>query len=209
MNLAARVEPEDPPRADVEDRPVTESVAATLNVVPTRRNGFVGTSAPTSRESRLSNSGAWDFKATSDGTRYRSKAVMIAAAIVAAVVAIVGIVLILRGPAPAVEESTPVAPSLSAAPSAPPTSAPALSSNAPLPPPPPGPPPPPQPSAEELSPPVVTRQYTPRYQTPDETKKPQTNVTRSPMSATPPPPPRNTDKGRATPGESGSHGLFG
>jgi hypothetical protein len=209
MNLAGPVELEDPPRDDAEDPPVTESVTATLNVVPTRRNGFVGAAAPSSWESRLSNSGAWEFKATSDGAWYRSKAVMTAAAVVAGAVAIVGVVMVLR--APAVEESSPVAPSESAAPPAPSTSAPALSSVAPLPspPPPPGPPPPPPPSAEEISPPVVPRQYAPRYQTPDEPKKPQTNVTRAPMSATPPPPPRETNRGRATPGESGSHGFFG
>lgn len=202
------VELDDRPRADVDHRPVTESIAATLTIMPTRRKGFVGASAPTSWESRLSNSGAWDFKAASGGTRYRSKVVLMAAAIVAGVLAIVGVVLVLRTPAPAVEESTPVAPSESAGPPASTTSAPALSSNAPLPPPPPGPPPPPPPSAEELIPPVVTRQYTPRYQTPDQPKKPQTNVTRAPLSATPPqppPPPRNS----STPGDSSRRGGFG
>ncbi len=203
MILATPAELEDPPRVVVDDRPASESVAATLNVVPTRRNGFVNASASSAWESRLSESSGWDFTATSGGNRDRSRAVLMAAAIIAGVLGIVGIVLLLRSPAPAVEESTPVAPSESAAPWPPTTSAPALSSNVPLPPP--GPPPPP--SAEELIPPVVTRQYTPRYQTPDQPKKLQTNVTRAPLSATPPP--RNTDKGRATPGESGSHGFFG
>jgi hypothetical protein len=222
--LAEPVEFEEPPRDQpprddpardlvrdpVRDSRVTESVLATLNVVPTRRNGFVRASAPASWESRLSNSGAWDFKATSGGARYRSKTIVAAAGIVAVLAVIVGIVVMLR--APAVEQSTPVAPSESTAAPAPSTSAPALSSVAqpPLPPPPPpGPPPPPPPSAEEINPPVVQRQYTPRYQTPDEPKKPQTNVTRAPMSATPPAPPRETNRGRATPGESGSHGFFG
>ncbi|MDT5311688.1 MAG: hypothetical protein QOE74_708 [Mycobacterium sp.] len=210
MNVAAPVEPDDPAREEFGDRPVTESIAATLNIVPTRRNGFVAASAPSSWESRLSNSGAWDFKANSGDAWYRSKVVMMSAAIVAGVLAIVAVVLVLRSPAPAVEDSTTVPPSESAAPPAPTTSAPVLSSEVPLPPgPPPGPPPPPPPSAEQVSPPVVTRQYTPNYQTPDEPKKPQTNVTRAPISATPPPPPRQTDRGRATPGESGHHGFFG
>ena len=205
MDLAAPVELEDPPRDEVDDRPVAESVAATITVAPTRRNGFVATPAPSSWESRLSNSDAWNFKVKSGGTRYRWKVVVMAAAIVAGVMAIVGVVLVLRSPAPAVEDSPTVPPSQSAAPPAPTNSAPAPSAELPPPPPLPAPPPP---SAEEIEPPV-TRQYNPRYQTPDEPKKPQTNVTRTPMSATPPAPPRQTDQGRATPGESGHHGFFG
>jgi hypothetical protein len=199
MNL---VEP-----VDVTDRPAVESVAATLDVVPMRRNGFVGASSP-SWESRLSSSGAWDFKATSGTAWYRSRAVAVAAAIIVGVLAIIGVVLVLRSPA-AGEGSPPATPGESTAPSVPTTPTPALSTEAPLPPPPPPPgPPPPPPSAEQVSP-VVPRQYTPNYQTPDEPKKPQTNVTRAPMSATPPPPPKQTDRGRATPGESGHHGFFG
>jgi hypothetical protein len=209
MNVAAPVEPDAPAREEVGDRPVTESIAATLNIVPIRRHGFVAASAPSSWESRLSNSGAWDFKANSGDAWYRSKVAMMSAAIIAGVLAIVAVVLVLRSPAPDAEDSTTVPPSESAAPPAPTTSAPVLSSEVPLPLGPPGPPPPPPPSAEQVSPPVVTRQYTPNYQTPDEPKKPQTNVTRAPMSATPPPPPRQTDRGRATPGESGHHGFFG
>ncbi|BDX31985.1 hypothetical protein TUM20985_25320 [Mycobacterium antarcticum] len=215
MIAAAPVAPEparreDPPRADVEDRPVSSSIAATLNIVPTRRSGFVAAAPKPSWESRLSNSGAWDFKARSGGSRSRSRSVLIAAAIAAGILAVVGAVVVLRGPGPAVEESTPTATTESAKPAAPTTSAaPLPPSAAPLPPPPPGPPPPPPPTAEQLKPPA-TRQYTPQYRTPnDPPKKPQTNVTRAPLSATPPPPPRDTDKGRATPGQSGSHGFFG
>jgi hypothetical protein len=210
MNVAAPVELDDLAREEFGDRPVTESIAATLNIVPTGRNGFVAASAasaPSSWESRLSNSGAWDFKANSGDAWYRSKVVVMSVAIVAGVLAVVAVVFVLRSPDPTVEDSTTVPPSKSAAPPAPMTSTPVLSSEVPLPPP--GPPPPPPPSAEQVSPPVVTRQYTPNYQTPDEPKKPQTNVTRAPMSATPPPPPRQTDRGRATPGESGHHGFFG
>ncbi len=157
-------------------------------------------------ESRLSNSGAWDFKATSGGARYRWKPIVLAAAAIAVVAAVVGIVLLLTGPSADDRSPTPTP----SAPATTATTAPALSSPAPLPPPPPpAPPPPPPPSAEEVNPPVITRQYSPNYQTPDEPKKPQTNVTRSPLSAAPPPPPQQTDKGRATPGESGHHGFFG
>jgi hypothetical protein len=161
--------------------------------------------APASWETRLSNSGAWDFKTRSDTSRPWSRVVVMAAVIVAGVVAVVGVVLILR--TPAVEESTPVAPRESVAPPVPSTStaAPSAELPPPLPPPPPAAPPP---SAEQIVPPV-TRQYNPTYQTPDEPRKPQTNVTRTPMSATPPAPPRQTDQGRATPGESGHHGFFG
>ena len=194
---------------DVEDRPVGESIAATMKLVPTRRAGFIAAAPAPSWESRLSSSGAWDFKATSGKSRFPKRSVLTAAAIVAGGLAVVGAVVLLRGPA-AAEESTPAPVSESAAPPAPTTSAaPVVPSASPLPPPPAGPPPPPPPTAEQLNPPV-TRQYTPQYRTPnDPPKKPQTNVTRAPLSATPPPPPRDTDKGRATPGQSGSHGLFG
>ncbi|WP_161600551.1 hypothetical protein [Mycolicibacterium hodleri] len=208
MALAAAVEREDPAQAKVDDRPVTQSVAATLNVVPTNRNGFVKASAASSWEARLSNSGAWDFTARSTRTRFPSRSVMVAVAAIIGAGAVVGIFLGLRGPAaPAVDGSTPVPPSQSATPSAPTTSAPAPVANVPLPSPLLPPPPPPPPSAEQLSPPVVTRQYTPQYQAPDPPRKPQTNVTRAPMSATPPsppPPPRNS----ATPGDSPKRGFF-
>lgn len=198
------VEPDEPPPARVTHRAAPESVAATVNVVPTRRNGFVSASAPASYQSRIADSGAWEFKSSSTGPALRPRAVMIAAAILLGVAAVVGVVLILRSPAG--EQPAPVAPSESVAPPAPSTSAPAAASVAPLPPPPVLPPPPPL--AEEITPPAVTRQYSPGYQT-DTPKKPETNVTRAPLSATPPPPPRQTDRGRATPGRSGSHGFFG
>jgi hypothetical protein len=79
MDREAPAGPIDPPRDEVDRLPVTESVAATLNVVPTRRNGFVRASAPSSWESRLSNGRAWDFKSTSAGTDHRSKVVVMAA----------------------------------------------------------------------------------------------------------------------------------
>jgi hypothetical protein len=181
--------------------------ATPRNVVPTRRNGFVRAAAPASWESRVSTSGAWDFKAASNNSRLGTRTVVMAAAIIAGVVAVVGTVLVLRSPAPAVEDSTTAPPSQSAPPPPPTKSTPTPSAELPPPlPPPPLPPPPP--SAEQIVPPV-TRQYNPSYQSPDEPRKPQTNVTRTPMSATPPAPPRQTDQGRATPGDSGHHGLFG
>ncbi|GAB7071060.1 hypothetical protein H7J06_19075 [Mycobacterium hodleri] len=203
-SLLEPVEPDDPPPARVNHRPAPESVAATLNVVPARRNGVVGASATASYESRIADSGAWEFKSSSTDRKRRPRAVMLAVAILLGVAAVVGVVLILRSPAG--DQPAPVPPSESAARTAPSTSAPAAASVAPLPPPPVLPPPPP--TAEEMTPPVVTRQYSPGYQT-DTPKKPQTNVTRAPLSAAPPPPPRQTDRGRATPGRSGSHGFFG
>lgn len=208
MNLVAPVEPEEAPPARADERPEPVSVAASLNVVPTRRKGFVRAPAPASRESRLVNSGAWEFKSSSASTPFPKRAVLTAVAVLVGVAAVVGVVvLVLRSPG---GESSPVAPSESSAPPAPSTSAPVASTAAPLPPPPPvlAPPPPPPPAAEVAPP--VTRQYQPSYQTPDAPKKPQQNVTRAPMSATPPPPPsRPSDGGRATPGQSGSHGFWG
>lgn len=212
MDIAEPVQHVAPLREDFEEPPAIEAApaepeqATPRNVVPTRRNGFVRASAPASWESRLSNSGAWDFKATSNSSRFGTRTVVMAAAIIAGAVAIVGTVLVLRSPAPAVEDSTTAPPSQSAPPPAPTKSTPAPSAE--LPPPLPPPPAPPPPSAEQIVPPV-TRQYNPSYQTPDEPRKPQTNVTRTPMSATPPAPPRQTDQGRATPGDSGHHGFFG
>ncbi|WP_156720681.1 hypothetical protein [Mycobacterium sp. Root135] len=208
MNLVESAEPEEAPPARADERPEPVSVAASLNVVPTRRNGFVRAAAPSSRQSRLVNSGAWDFKSTSASAPFPKRAVLIAAAALVGVAAVVGVVvLVLRSPAG--DGSSPVAPSESSAPPAPSTSAPVVSTGAPLPPPVLAPPPPPPPPAE-VAPPVVSRQYQPSYQTPDPPKKPQQNVTRAPMSATPPPPPpRPKDGGRATPGQSGSHGFFG
>ena len=206
MNLGEAAELEEPPRVTVFERPESVSVAASLNVVPTRRNGFVRAPAPSSRASSIANSGAWDFKSTSAKAPFPRRAVLTAAGVLVGVAAVVGVVvLVLRSPAG--DESSPVAPSESSAPPAPSTSAPVASTAAPLPPPPVLAPPPPPPA--EVAPPVVTRQYQPSYQTPDPPKKPQQNVTRAPMSATPPPPPRPTDGGRATPGRSGSHGFFG
>lgn len=214
VDLAGPVELEEPQPVPVV--PAAESVFSphlstphlntAINVVPTRRNGFVRASAPSSWESRLSNSGAWEFRTAPGDPWYRSRAVIPAVVIIVGAIAIVGIVMALRGPAG--NESTPsesVAPPATSVPS---TSGSAASSVAPLPPPPPGLPPPPPLTAEELNPPAP-RQYWPGYQTPDPPKKPQTNVTRSPLSATPPPPPRETNRGRATPGQSGSHGMFG
>ena len=208
MNPVESAEPQASPPARADERPEPVSVAASLNVVPTRRKGFVRAPAPESRESRLVNSGAWEFKSSSARAPFPKRAVLMVAAVLIGVAAVVGVVLlVLRSPS---GESSPVAPSESSAPPAPSTSAPVASTAAPVPPPPPVlPPPPPPPPPAEVAPPV-TRQYQPSYQTPAAPKKPQQNVTRAPMSATPPPPPpRPTDGGRATPGQSGSHGFWG
>lgn len=170
---------------------------------------------PTSSwESRLSGSGAWDFKVQASGSGFRSKFAV--AAMIAAGIAVAGVVLLLRSPSVANDESTVLPPQESTAQPAPTSSAPVLStpSETPPPPGPPGPPPPPPPSAEEISPPVVTRDYTPRRQNaPDDSDKPEIGVTRAPttrtqMSATPPPPPPS-GRNSATPGDGRGGGGFG
>ena len=161
-----------------------------------------------SREARLSTSDAWDFKTPSASVPwYRSTSAVVAAAVIAAAVAAAGIAVLVRSPAPAVDDSTTVAPPRDSSPPAPTNPAPALSSQAPAPVPPPGLPPPPPPAAQEISPPVVGRQYSPSHQTPDAPKKPQLNVTRAPMSATPPPPPK-PGRNSATPGDAPRHRGF-
>lgn len=187
----------------------------------------VGVSAPghprfappseTSWESRLSGSGAWDFKASAaSGPRYRSKLVL--AAMIAAASAVAGAVFLARSPGPAGDDSRVVSPRESIGQPAPSSTAPALStpSGPALPPSPPGPPPPPPPPpiAEEISPPVVTRDYTPRRQNaPADPDKPEIGVTRAPatrtqMSATPPPPPA-PDRNSSTPGDGPKRNGFG
>ncbi|MEU0498884.1 hypothetical protein [Mycobacterium sp. NPDC006124] len=184
----------------------TVSVATPPTVVPTRRNGFVPAAAPDSWESRISNSGAWEFKTSTPAPRRPPRAAMFAAAVLAAAAVVAGVVMLMAGPDG--DEASPAPSSSSSAPPVP-SSAPAVATVAPVPPPPVLPPPPPPPPPADAVPPVVTRDYTPSYQTPDTPKKPQQNVTRVPLSATPPPPPRETDRGRATPGQSGAHGFFG
>lgn len=156
------------------------------------------------RPARVAEPSAWEFKSSRPARRRPPRALPIAAAALAGVAVVVGVVLLVRSPG---EQSAPVPVTPSSAAPAPSTSAPAVATVAPVPPPPVLPPPPPPPP--ETAPPVVTRDYSPSYQTPDEPKKPQQNVTRAPLSATPPPPPRQTDRGRATPGQSGAHGFFG
>jgi cytoskeletal protein RodZ len=158
---------------------------------------------------KISTSGAWDFKVAPTTPRYRSKPALVAVVVVA-MLALLCLAFFVHSPAPTVDQPANVAPSEPTGQPAPSSPSPALSTQAPPPSPPPAPPPlPTPPLALEMSPPVPNRQYVPSDQTPDTPKKPQTNVTRAPMSATPPPPPQETDRGRATPGESGTHGFFG
>ncbi len=150
--------------------------------------------APPSWESRLSSSGAWDFKSSAvSAPRDRVKFAVVGG--IVAVLAVVGVVLLLRTPSPTADESTTVAPSESTGRPVPSATAPAVSTPGipVLPPGPLAPPPPPPPTAEEISPPVVTRDYTPRRQTsPEESDEPKVDVTRTPAPRSP---------GGATPSE--------
>jgi hypothetical protein len=164
-------------------------------------------------ESKLSNSGAWDFKVSATSPWYRSKRVLSAAAAVAALtLALTGIVLFTRGSSGGDEESTPVTPSnpgtASSVPSSP---VPALSTEI-APPPPLPPPPPPPPSADQITAPP-TRGYTPpRRSAPSQSDMPEVGVTRTPITRAPfsatPPPPRTPDRNSSTPGD-GPKGGWG
>lgn len=169
-------------------------------------------------ESRLSRSGAWDFKVSNAKPWFRTRAAGVALIVAATAAAGVAVVLLISGgSSPAVEE-TKVAPVERSAPS--PTSnapVPTTITNAPPPPLPlpPPPPPSPEPSVEVLNPPpAATRDYyPPQRQSPSESKQPEigvtrTPVTRAPMSATPPPPPAK-DRNSSTPGDAPKrHGWF-
>jgi hypothetical protein len=170
------------------------------------RNGRHGVAPTTSWQSKLANSGAWDFKASAANPWYRSKRVLTAAggAAVAALV-LAGVLLLLRGSAAGVQET-------SVSPTNPPSAEPAPSSPAPAlstaiaPPPPLLPPPPPPTSAQQITPPAPTRGYTPRRSAPPQSDMPEigvtrTPVTRAPMSATPPPPP-SPDRNSSKPGDA-------
>jgi hypothetical protein len=125
------------------------------------------------------NDNTWSFK-PAPTQWYRTKpaltAIVAAAAAVAAIV-VSGVLLVFRGPASTVDEVTG-----SVTPTAPTSAAPVPAATSAEPPPPLPPPPPP-----ETASPVNTapRQY-PAYQ-PRQTKGPEINVTRSPMSVAPQP----------------------
>jgi hypothetical protein len=181
------------------------------------RNGATvaaSTATTESWQSKLSNSGAWDFKASAAAPWYRSKRLVVASAAVAVAATVVtGVLVSLRGPA--VEESVSPINSSAASKTAEPkpaVPAPALSSTpAPLPPALPPPPPPPPTAAEEIPGPVATRSYyPPRGSAPSQSDMPEigvtrTPVTRAPMSATPPPP-RAPDRNSSTPGDAPRRG---
>lgn len=171
------------------------------------RNGRTVVAGPQQTwESKLSDSGAWDFKVSAAAPWYRSRRLVIAsvAVAVAAIVA-TGILVLLRSPG-ADESVSPTTPGTAESKPAEPT--PALSSpSAPPPPALPAPPPPPPPTAAEEITGPATRPYSPpRRSAPSQSDMPEigvtrTPVTRAPLSATPPPP-RAPDRNSATPGDA-------
>jgi hypothetical protein len=193
--------------ADVLDQPaeaLADPVPADADDAP-RQAGDHDDSA--TWETRLSGISTWDFKVSGKRSRYPSKRLGIGLALVAiaAVVAVLvaAVVTVTRSPVPATDESNAPQPSSSAAPA--PSSAPTMSSApSPAPPPPPALPPPPV-SAEQITtaPPVVRQQTggNQSRQTAPTQKKPQMDVTRTPISVgAPPPPPSANDS--STPGDS-------
>jgi hypothetical protein len=215
----AEYDPEDPdprPDPDPEPEPEPEPDETPWSGILAPRIGRPAVPPTTSWESKLSNSGAWDFKVSVTNPWYRSKRVLTAAAAVAAVaLALTGIVLFTRGSSGGDEESTPVTPSNpSTASSAPSSPAPALSTEIAPPPPlaPPPLPPPPPPSADQITAPP-TRGYTPpRRSSPSPSDMPEVGVTRTPITRAPfsatPPPPRTPDRNSSTPGD-GPKGGWG
>ena len=202
----AEYDPQDP---DPED-PAPEETPWSDMLGP--RIGRHGVPSTTSWESKLANSGAWDFKVSATEPWYRSKRVLTAAAAVAAVALVLtGVILFTRGSGSGVEESTPGSPTnpTTAGP-APSSPAPALSTQ--IAPPPPLPPPPP-PSAEQITAPP-TRGYTPpRRSAPTQSDMPEIGVTRTPVTRAPfsatPPPPRTPDRNSSTPGDGRRGGGWG
>jgi hypothetical protein len=178
--------------------------AADPAVVEPTRIEVIGMPAPASWESRLSSSGAWDFKLATPDPWYRSKRTLLTTMIVATT-AVAAVALVGRSPAPVVEDSSIVSPNQSNSSPTPTNTAPATASDAPAPPL--GPPLPPLPSAQEINTPNFNRDYQPRRRSaPDARGKPEigvtrTPVTRAPLSATPPPPPPQ-DRNSSTPGDA-------
>ena len=127
------------------------------------------------------NAGTWNFQ-PAPPPWYRTKqavTVILAAAAATAAIVVAGVLLVFRGPSNAIDETTSVTPT--APTSAAPTE---LATNAPEPPPLPPPPPPSETIASPENPaPVYTN---PRVE-PRQTKAPEINVTRSPMSVAPQP----------------------
>lgn len=203
----AEYDPDDP---DPEPTPAPQHEETPWSGILGPRNGRPGAPQATSWESKLANSGAWDFKVSTTGPWYRSKRVLIAAAAVAVVALVLtGVIVFTGGSDSGVEEPAPVSPSspttVGPAPSSP---SPVLSTEVA---PPPLPPPLP-PSADQITV-APTRGYTPpRRSAPSESNVPEIGVTRTPVtrvpfSATPPPPPA-PDRNSSTPGD-GPRGGWG
>jgi hypothetical protein len=188
------------------------AVTPWTGVLAPRNGAAVAASTATTEswQSKLSNSGAWDFKASAAGPWYRSKRLVVASAAVAvAAIVVTGILVLVGGPG--VEESVSPTNYKTAEPK-PAAPASALSSaSAPPPPALPPPPPPPPTAAEEITGPAATRPYyPPRRSAPSQSDMPEigvtrTPVTRAPLSATPPPP-RAPDRNSSTPGDAPKRG---
>jgi hypothetical protein len=181
---------------------------ATWTGVLAPRNGRTVVAGAQTWEAKLSNSGAWDFKASAAIPWYRTRRLVVSSMAVA-VVAIVatGILMLVRSPR-ADESVSPTTPGTAEPTPAEPT--PALSSPSAPPPPalpaPPPPPPPPPTAAEEITGPATRPYSPPRRSAPSRSDMPEigvtrTPVTRAPLSATPPPP-RAPDRNSATPGDA-------
>ena len=157
--------------------------------------------------------GEWTFAVSRPEPWYHNKRLRTGLIVAAAVaIAVPLVVLAVRSLATGAEETAPVpSKAPTSAQPAPPSTAPAASTQRPVPPAPPPPPPPPPPPAEQ----EVPRQYypQPRQSSPDQSDKPEigvtrTPVTRAPISATPPPPPK-PDRNSSTPGDAPGGGGWG
>ena len=161
---------------------------------------------PRSWESKLSNSGAWDFKVSATGPWYRSRRVLAAAAAVAAVALVVtGVVLFIARfgrRRPGVDARVAEQPHHCVARAVEPgsravlrdRSAAATAATAP-----------PPPSADQITVPPTRRYTPPRRSAPSQSDMPEIGVTRTPVTRAPfsatPPPPRTPDRNSSTPGD--------
>jgi hypothetical protein len=126
------------------------------------------------------NAGTWSFQ-PAPTPWYRTKqaaAAIVAATAAMAAIVVAGVLLVFRGPSNATDETTSVTPT------APTSAAPTELASSP-PEPPPLPPPPPAPSETLASPENPVPVYTNPRVEPRQTKAPEINVTRAPMSVAP------------------------
>ncbi len=192
--------PGDQERDDASRIPLAEPSPAPVPDPPLRARPLAGELAHPAADVPLP-----DFWRTTPWYRTKSALAVLAAAVVLAVMT--GGWLVLRSPTTTAEQSAVQAPT--SAPPAPSSVQPTAES-APQPPPPPEPPPPPPPPTAEPTYSAPQRQYSePRRSTPTPAQKPQTEVTRAPISVAPVPRPvQGSDS--STPGnEPRRHGCFG